>query len=201
MDELNGLAILTTKSYYYAGEKINGFLNFSLSEDVNIMGIRVFLLGDAKIHWNTSSDFLKRKSQVETNCDAVEEFLKIEKILMSNKINQETLLLKGPHVVWFEFTLPEKLPPSYEHPCARIRYRVQAEFSVTPSLRRQVECTFTALSIANLDTNPALQHPDSYKITRTLKRCNCCDYGNLTATFELFKGGYVPGEYSERILQ
>lgn len=100
----------------------------------------------------------------------------------------------GNYTYPFQIDLPNNIPSSFEHTFGKIRYSLQGTIDIPWAFDKHTVKTITVIS--NLDLNqlsPTLRQPYGLSETKILC-CGCCASDPITATFNVLKCGFVPGE-------
>lgn len=86
--------------------------------------ISIEFLGEANTSWMLNER--KVKSMIDNEAKAHQEFFHENKSLYNSNSGEIDTFTTGPHLFPFEFTLPLKIPTSFESDLGHIRYIIRA---------------------------------------------------------------------------
>ncbi|XP_059473874.1 arrestin domain-containing protein 17-like [Neocloeon triangulifer] len=94
----------------------------------------------------------------------------------------------------FEFSLPKRIPSSFEGSFGHVRYTVRAVMERPWASDLHTQAPFTVVCPLDLNANPSLAEP--VQVAKVKKFCSIwCASGPVNVTFTLASGGAVPGEF------
>ncbi|CAI5440892.1 unnamed protein product [Caenorhabditis angaria] len=175
-----------SKSSYYPGEKVEGFVEFNFDKDENLKvnSIEVTMNGEAHAHWQEGL----------LNHSAIINYTKhFIKVLADSKNS-------GKIVANFDFCfkLPDRVPPSFEGEFCDIRYFIHVKIEGGYGDLATLEKSFTVLPISNPQPNN-LKNPIIHMKT-SLKQPDSGIFGwfqndILELSGYIVKREYLSGEY------
>ena len=176
---------------YMAGDLIMGKVEFCLLDRVKINGIKLRLMGQAKVNWTEKKGNGRFETSVTFNEN--ENYVDIILSVLSKKNGQDLYLDKGKYTFPFEIRLPSQLPTSIEHTDGRIRYFLCSTIEIPWGLNKTYKLPITIISLLDLNRNLQLKLSQSVTNHKTIC-CLCCSQKPINIWFNLYKTGYVCGE-------
>jgi hypothetical protein len=175
---------------YSAGELVIGNVIVDLSDSMSMRGIRIKLLGRAKVHWS-----VRKGKNDQTHYRAEEVYVNETMCLFGSMGSDSNVRLEaGHHQYIFTVRLPDRLPSSFEGEHGYIRYTVEATIDKPWKFDHVTRTAFTVIGILDLNTE-ALEFRSPFTASNeTVVQCCCWTSGTVSATVMLNKRCFVPGE-------
>lgn len=175
---------------YFAGQLLSGRVVLMLSESMEMRGISLVLVGKGEVAWTESSTNSDNNSE-NTTYSASESYLNMTIGLFGN--GERTSLPAGEHTFIFSCTLPQALPSSFEGPLGHVRYYCKSIINRPWKFDTVSKRLFTVNAVVDLNyetsaMNSASNHNEKYLC------CFCCRSGPISASANINRIGYVPGE-------
>ncbi|XP_031355949.1 arrestin domain-containing protein 3-like isoform X2 [Photinus pyralis] len=193
--------VFLEKEEYAPGEIINGRVECNFASQNKVKGIRLKISGDAKVFWKISAFTYRRAQEVffETDLDLLEN---------------EMTFPPGTYTYPFTYTLPSTVPssmmegdPTYKKTVASyvvpfnlvdvyygcVQYIIKVTIERSWSTNISIEKLFKVMSSLDLTTISGLEK--SYELSIGKRPSSLFkDTGPITATIQMPRSGYVPGE-------
>ncbi|XP_015524636.1 arrestin domain-containing protein 17 [Neodiprion lecontei] len=172
---------------YLPGELVSGRIVANFSSPKEIRGLRVKVVGEAKVRWTVKRGKSRTVYRGEENY-----FSSLFHLIGSD--SGPTIELPAGHLVYpFSIQLPMGLPNSFEHKIGHIRYTIKATFDRPWKFDHEVKAAFTIVSAYNLNERPQA----ALSIHGNMQKSFCCfcmGKGNLSAIISIPSSGFVPGQ-------
>ncbi|XP_059473739.1 arrestin domain-containing protein 17-like [Neocloeon triangulifer] len=201
----------TQPAVFYSGQTMSGRIVVFNSNEDKFRGINVKIYGESSVKWRSS---LRRSS------DKRDGFLNNLDMLLSNKHNRsrytlhetnevyldhefpifggegEKLSLEpGEHSYPFTYTLPKKLPSSFEGELGFVRYTFKATVDRPWKTDCAAKVAFTVISPIDLNKDPNMASPTSVESIQKFGCCYCCCASGAVKVFvSVLTGGVVSGD-------
>lgn len=181
---------------YYAGQTVNGRVDFTFDSPKKVRGVYVKFKGEAKTSWNESStqkDAEGKSRDVTTNLTASEEYFQISYYLVGNKSGGEVELPAGKNTYDITCALPPALPSSFEGEFGYVRYTVKVTLDRPWKFDQDSKMAFTVISPLDLNLNPSYKEPLRFQFEKTFCCC-CCKSAPLSIDIIAPVTGYCCGQ-------
>ncbi|XP_071954678.1 arrestin domain-containing protein 3-like [Antedon mediterranea] len=191
MGRIRSLTIIldSTHPVYRCGEYVKGKVVTNLKEPCQLELVKVVLIGKAKVWW-------QQAGSVRTSRHFGEEklYVNLRQELWGGQFASQKLP-GGDAVMRFKFKLPQShLPTSFEAKFGFIRYYVEATVNPGPQSMNKI-CRKVFTIIDDIDVNaPCYLSPSTETKGLQIGCCWVCK-SQFTATFEINRKAYCPGEY------
>ena len=156
---------------YMAGDVIVGKVELCILDRVKINGIKLRLLGQAKVNWTEKKGNGRFETSVTFN--EMENYVDMVVQVLSKQNGADLHLDAGKYCFPFEIQLPARLPTSLEHSDGRIRYFLFGTVEIPWSLNKIVKLPITIISLLDLNRYPQLRQSHTVTNTKTIC-CLCC---------------------------
>ncbi|XP_056020506.1 arrestin domain-containing protein 3-like [Ostrea edulis] len=181
---------------YSAGQNVQGYLNVEVDKPLNLQCIRVYVKGEAFVHWTDQRMRGPAPLQTPTrHHSAHEEYFDFTSTLLGNNDNNapKITLLRGNYCYPFQFQLPQNLPSSFEGKYGHIRYTIKGTIEKPKRFSHVTKTAFSVIGPLDLNTFPQIDSPIGMTVTKNIC-CLCCTSGPLSAYLSLPRRGFVPGD-------
>lgn len=172
-----------------AGQSVVGAVCIQLSDSTNVTGVRLKLLGRAKVHWS-----VKRGKNSRTHYRAEELYINEHVYVFGASGGESARLEAGTHRYPFMFMLPPTVPSSFEGEVGYVRYTAEATMERPWKFNHVSRSAFTVISLVDLNMEPPEFKVPCQTSNDAVVECCCWTSGTVTATLKLSKRCYVPGE-------
>jgi len=192
IDYIRKFDIELEREYYYAGEKVCGYVVIENMENLKVRGVRLFLRGKAHVEWKITRGGERRTVKED-------QYFMDEKAVVWGKDKNDCegeipIMPRGDHKFPFEFQLPEcALPCSFESKIGTIRYYLRVILDIPYASHPQGLKYFTIIG-PHIDCMED-RYLSPLSANEQFRRCClCCMVGpvNLDATLE--RSAYCCGE-------
>lgn len=182
------------KTVFYPGEVVRGSCVVELRGDLKLRFLRMFMRGEAKVHWTESRSTGTRLGAYTEHYNAEVEYFSKKQILFGNDYSSElSTLTDGKKEFSFSFDLPsEGVCTSFEGKHGSIRYWLKAELSKPWTFNMKVKKAFTVITPIDIN-KPEFQVPVENNVEQTLC-CWFCRSGLISLSARTDRKGYCPGE-------
>lgn len=181
---------------YYAGQTVNGRIEYIFDSPKKVRGIHVKFKGEAHTEW--------RESKQEENADGKtqstdtlhtgnEEYFQIQYYLLGSSSGNEIEIPAGKQVYNFTCALPPVLPSSFEGHYGYVRYTVKVTLDRPWKFDQETKMAFTVINALDLNLNPSYKEPIHFQIEKTFC-CFCCASPPLSVDIQAPVSGYCPGQ-------
>ncbi|XP_026741455.1 arrestin domain-containing protein 17 [Trichoplusia ni] len=181
---------------YYAGQTVNGRIEYVFDSPKKVRGIHVKIKGEAHTEWCESKEEQNSEGKTETS-DTMhtghEEYFQISYYLLGSNSGNEIEIPSGKQVYNFTCTLPPVLPSSFEGQYGYIRYTVKVTLDRPWKFDQETKMAFTVLNAFDLNLNPSYKEPIHIQLEKTFC-CFCCASPPLSVDVQAPVSGYVPGQ-------
>ncbi|KAL5256054.1 hypothetical protein ACHWQZ_G011313 [Mnemiopsis leidyi] len=172
---------------YFAGETISGKVLLHVNHPIFIRGLFIQIKGDCNVHWTEKCNGYKAEPRHYRN---YQQCLGWSHFFLGNPRTLVTLE-PGAHEFEFNYTLPRKIPSSFEGSHGNIRYFVmsQLDWPGGNHFQQTLQCV-TVNSIFDLNLSPESKSSEERKTEHhqvLLRR-------SLKATLNVPRKGFVPGQ-------
>jgi len=198
---------------YFGGNIVTGRVRLVLEGDgKKARGVHVTLNGDSTVRWremeshhdnwkrnhNMGPRNMERRRLDRRGSDRQRRTFKSHESYVNTRVHlagdgSETQIPPGEHIYHFQFQLPLSLPSSFMGRYGKIVYSIKAVIDRPWKFDHETVTFFTVSGIYDLNTDPSAVLPFSksdYKMLGLL----CCQSGPISASVQLDRSGYVPGE-------
>ncbi|VVC95248.1 unnamed protein product [Leptidea sinapis] len=144
---------------YYAGQTVNGRIEYVFDSPKKVRGIHVKFKGEAHTEWSESKqeeDSQGKSQSSDTLHTGNEEYFQISYYLLGNNSGGEIEIPAGKQVYNFTCALPPVLPSSFEGEYGYVRYTIKVE-----PIHFQMEKTFCCFCCASLPLSVDVRAPVS----------------------------------------
>ncbi|XP_043478851.1 arrestin domain-containing protein 17-like [Leptopilina heterotoma] len=170
---------------YFPNDIVKGHVFLTLDGPKKCRGLRIKGTGEAKTSWSTSA------GKGQTRYTGHEEYFSKRQYLIGGEYD-DIELPHGESFFPFEFTLPSRLPSSFESKLGYIRYTIKATIDLPWKFDIETKSAFTVISKYDLNTDSNASSPVVESRTRNF---GCFSSSPpLTATLSMPVKGYVPGQ-------
>ncbi|XP_062614117.1 arrestin domain-containing protein 3-like [Saccostrea cucullata] len=182
---------------YYAGQNVQGYLNVEVDKPLNLQCIRVYVKGEAFVHWTDQR--MRGPAPLRTpgtrHHSAHEEYFDFTTTVLGSNENDapKLTLLRGNYCYPFQFQLPQNLPSSFEGEYGHVRYTIKGTIEKPKRFTHVTKTAFSVIGPLDLNTFPQIESPTGMTLTKNLC-CLCCTSGPISAFLSLPRRGYVPGD-------
>ncbi|EDV91347.1 arrestin domain-containing protein 17 [Drosophila grimshawi] len=195
---LKGCEVLLDNPWntYYAGQTVNGQVNFTFDSTKKVRGIIIRFLGEANTEWTEEKNVTTSENKTETettNLTGHEEYFKIQYYLLGGKNSPETELPAGTHTYPFTCALPQNLPSSFEGEFGHVRYTIKVTLDRPWKFDQNMKMAFTVIAPVDLNLNPRVKEPSKLDLEKSFC-CFCCRSGPLAVITSIPQTGYVSGQ-------
>lgn len=181
---------------YYAGQTINGRIEYVFDSPKKVRGIHVKFKGEAHTEWNESKQEESSDGKTESK-DTVhtgnEEYFQISYYLLGSNQGNEIEIPPGKNVYNFTCTLPPVLPSSFEGEHGYVRYTVKVTLDRPWKFDQETKMAFTVINALDLNLNPSYKEPIHIQLEKTFC-CFCCASPPLSVDVQAPVSGYCPGQ-------
>uniref|UniRef100_A0A1B0GIA7 Putative signal transduction n=1 Tax=Lutzomyia longipalpis TaxID=7200 RepID=A0A1B0GIA7_LUTLO len=181
---------------YYAGQTINGKVEFTFDSPKKVRGILIRFLGEANTSWEEREkrqDSEGKETEEITHLSGHEEYFQIQYYLLGGKNSGEIELNAGTHTYPFTCALPPTLPSSFEGEWGHVRYTVKVTLDRPWKFDQDSKMAFTVISPVDLNLNPRVKEQFKLDLEKSFC-CLCCRSGPLSAIVIVPVTGYVSGQ-------
>ncbi|KAG6444951.1 arrestin domain-containing protein 17 [Manduca sexta] len=181
---------------YYAGQTVNGRIEYVFDSPKKVRGIHVKFKGEAHTEWYESKQQENSEGKTEssdTMHSGNEEYFQISYYLLGSNSGNEIEIPEGKHTYNFTFTLPPVLPSSFEGEHGYIRYTVKVTLDRPWKFDQETKMAFTVINALDLNLNPNYKEPIHIQLEKTFC-CFCCASPPLSVDVQAPVSGYCPGQ-------
>lgn len=166
---------------FFNGETIRGQVYLCTTERLRFKNIQVAIIGKGYVKWyDPIHKWTWRANKPYVN--------------QSQIVCPDVELDLGNYCYHFEFTLPEHLPPSYEHSNAKIRYHILTTLGIPRGLDKKLIKTISVLRHMNLEKWPGLKVNVETSDEKQFFSGIFKSGSEVVTSLRIAKNGYVPGE-------
>ncbi|XP_063673910.1 arrestin domain-containing protein 2-like isoform X2 [Bolinopsis microptera] len=172
---------------YFAGETVRGKVLLHVNHPIYIRGLFIQIKGDCNVHWTEKCNGYKAEPRHYRN---YQQCLGWSHFFLGNP-RTVVKLEPGAHEFEFNYTLPRKIPSSFEGSHGNIRYFVmsQLDWPGGNHFQQTLQC-ITVNSIFDLNLSPDTKSSEERKTEHhqvLLRR-------SLKTTLNVPRKGFVPGQ-------
>ncbi|XP_059055527.1 arrestin domain-containing protein 2 [Achroia grisella] len=181
---------------YYAGQAINGRIEYVFDSPKKVRGIHVKFKGEAHTEWYESKQQENEQGKTEstdTMHTGNEEYFSISYYLLGSNTGNEIEISPGKQVYNFTCTLPPVLPSSFEGEFGYVRYTVKVTLDRPWKFDQETKMAFTVINALDLNLNPSYREPIHIQLEKTFC-CLCCASPPLSLDVQAPVKGYCPGQ-------
>uniref|UniRef100_A0A2A4K4A1 Arrestin C-terminal-like domain-containing protein n=1 Tax=Heliothis virescens TaxID=7102 RepID=A0A2A4K4A1_HELVI len=181
---------------YYAGQTINGRIEYVFDSPKKVRGIHVKIKGEAHTEWRESRNEENSEGKTEstdTMHTGHEEYFQVSYYLLGSNSGNEIEIPAGKQVYNFTCTLPPVLPSSFEGQYGYVRYTVKVTLDRPWKFDQETKMAFTVINAFDLNLNPSYKEPIHIQLEKTFC-CFCCASPPLSVDVQAPVSGYVPGQ-------
>jgi len=178
---------------YYGGNVVTGMVVLQLSEEKKARGVRVELTGESSVHWTerrTTGTGDNRRTETR-HYRSNETYVNQRVHVMGDGTQMQ--IAPGSYELPFQLQLPLNIPSSFIGEYGKIVYRIKAVVDRPWRFDHETHAFFTVDGLYDLNMDPSAASPltmTNHKMLGIL----CCKSGPISATVQLDRSGYVPGE-------
>jgi len=182
---------------YYAGQTVNGRVEFTFDSPKKVRGIVIKFTGEANTEW---TEVEKKRDQEGKEYEETErltgneEYFTIQYYLLGGKNSKEMELPAGNHSYPFTCALPPTLPSSYEGKWGHVRYTIKVTLDRPWKFDQDTKMAFTVITPVDLNQTPRCKVPAKLELEKSFC-CFCCRSGPLSVITRLPVGGFVSGQH------
>ncbi|CAH2049372.1 unnamed protein product, partial [Iphiclides podalirius] len=181
---------------YYAGQTVNGRIEYVFDKPKKVRGIHVKIKGEAHTEWSESKEEQdsQGKTQVtDTTHTGNEEYFQISYYLLGSNSGNEIEIPAGKQVYNFTCALPPVLPSSFEGQYGYVRYTIKVTLDRPWKFDQETKIAFTVINTLDLNLNPSYKEPIHMQMEKTFC-CFCCTSLPLSVDVRAPVSGYCPGQ-------
>ncbi|XP_039758552.1 arrestin domain-containing protein 17 [Pararge aegeria] len=181
---------------YYAGQTVNGRIEYVFDSPKKVRGIHVKFKGEAHTEWSESKeeqDFEGKTQSSDTLHQGNEEYFQISYYLLGSNTGNEIEIPPGRQVYNFTCALPPVLPSSFEGQYGYVRYTVKVTLDRPWKFDQDTKMAFTVINALDLNLNPSYREPIHFQMEKTFC-CFCCASPPLSVDVRAPVSGYCPGQ-------
>ncbi|XP_047506425.1 arrestin domain-containing protein 17 [Pieris napi] len=181
---------------YYAGQTVNGRIEYVFDSPKKVRGIHVKIKGEAHTEWSESKqeeDTDGKSQSSETLHTGKEEYFQISYYLLGSNTGNEIEIPSGKQIYNFTCTLPPVLPSSFEGEYGYVRYTVKVTLDRPWKFDQETKMAFTVINALDLNLNPSYREPLHFQMEKTFC-CFCCASPPLCVDIRAPVTGYCPGQ-------
>lgn len=189
------VSIVYDRPVYHGGELLNGQVQVHLEKALQLSKIKVKAIGQCEVRWVKKATNDKDRDIIYKNS---ESYLN-QSIVLYNKAHHE-ILGPGYYNYPFAILLPSPLPETFNTLFGNVSYFCKASVKTTESLFLKFKVIQPFKVHANVNVNSfgnVNEMATLHKTERLPLCCICCccfSTGKITASLNLNKKGYIPGE-------
>ncbi|XP_049871660.1 arrestin domain-containing protein 17 [Pectinophora gossypiella] len=181
---------------YYAGQTVNGRIEYVFDSPKKVRGIHVKFKGEAHTEWSESKEETDTEGKPISTDQMItgnEEYFTIQYYLLGSNTGNEIEIPAGKHVYNFTCALPPVLPSSFEGQFGYVRYTVKVTLDRPWKFDQETKMAFTVINALDLNLNPSYKEPIHMQMEKTFC-CFCCVSAPLTVDVYAPVSGYCPGQ-------
>ncbi|XP_072938001.1 arrestin domain-containing protein 17 [Epargyreus clarus] len=181
---------------YYAGQTVNGRIEYVFDSPKKVRGIHVKFKGEAHTEWSESKeeqDSEGKTQSTDTLHTGNEEYFQISYYLLGSSSGNEIEIPAGKQVYNFTCALPPVLPSSFEGKYGYVRYTVKVTLDRPWKFDQETKMAFTVINALDLNLNPSYREPIHIQMEKTFC-CFCCASPPLSVDVRAPVSGYCPGQ-------
>ncbi|XP_061379666.1 arrestin domain-containing protein 17 [Danaus plexippus] len=181
---------------YYAGQTVNGRIEYVFDSPKKVRGIHVKIKGEAHTEWSESKeeqDAEGKTQSTDTLHTGNEEYFQISYYLLGSNTGNEIEIPAGKQVYNFTCTLPPVLPSSFEGQHGFVRYTIKVTLDRPWKFDQETKMAFTVINALDLNLNPSYREPIHFQMEKTFC-CFCCASPPLCVDVRAPVSGYCPGQ-------
>ncbi|XP_045775884.1 arrestin domain-containing protein 17 [Maniola jurtina] len=181
---------------YYAGQTVNGRIEYVFDSPKKVRGIHVKFKGEAHTEWSESKqeeDSEGKTQSTDTLHQGNEEYFQITYYLLGSSTGNEIEIPAGKQVYNFTCALPPVLPSSFEGQYGYVRYTVKVTLDRPWKFDQETKMAFTVINALDLNLNPSYREPIHFQMEKTFC-CFCCASPPLSVDVQAPVSGYCPGQ-------
>ncbi|CAH0724924.1 unnamed protein product, partial [Brenthis ino] len=181
---------------YYAGQTVNGRIEYVFDSPKKVRGIHVKFKGEAHTEWSESKeeqDEQGKTRSTDTLHTGNEEYFQITYYLLGSSSGNEIEIPAGKQVYNFTCALPPVLPSSFEGQYGYVRYTVKVTLDRPWKFDQETKMAFTVINALDLNLNPSYREPIHFQMEKTFC-CFCCASPPLSVDVQAPVSGYCPGQ-------
>ncbi|XP_060804666.1 arrestin domain-containing protein 17 [Amyelois transitella] len=181
---------------FYAGQTINGRIEYVFDSPKKVRGIQVQFKGEAHTEWYESKQQENEQGKTESNDTTHtgnEEYFQVSYYVLGSSNGNEIEIPAGKQVYNFTCTLPPVLPSSFEGEYGYVRYTVKVTLDRPWKFNQDTKMAFTVINALDLNLNPSYREPIHIQMEKTFC-CFCCASPPLSVDVLAPVSGYCPGQ-------
>ncbi|KAJ2949368.1 hypothetical protein O0L34_g15281 [Tuta absoluta] len=186
---------------YYAGQTVNGRIEYEFDSPKKVRGIHVKFKGEAHVEWTESKeteasrqDGLEFKNTPDDQkVSGHEEYFQIQYYILGSSSGNEIEIPAGKHTYNFTCNLPPVLPSSFEGQHGYVRYTIKVTLDRPWKFDQETKMAFTVINALDLNLNPSYKEPIHMQMEKTFC-CFCCASAPLSVDVRAPVSGYCPGQ-------
>ncbi|XP_053611866.1 arrestin domain-containing protein 3 [Plodia interpunctella] len=181
---------------YYAGQTVNGKIEYTFDSPKKVRGIQVNFKGEAHTEWYESKQQENEQGKTESNDTTHtghEEYFQVSYYILGSSSGNEIEIPAGKQVYNFTCTLPPVLPSSFEGEFGYVRYTVKVTLDRPWKFNQDTKMAFTVINALDLNLNPSYREPIHIQMEKTFC-CFCCASPPLSVDVLAPVSGYCPGQ-------
>ncbi|CAH0399343.1 unnamed protein product [Chilo suppressalis] len=181
---------------YYAGQTVNGRIEYVFDSPKKVRGIHVKIKGEAHTEWCESKQEENSQGKTEstdTMHTGNEEYFQVSYYLLGSNTGNEIEIPPGKQVYNFTCTLPPVLPSSFEGEFGYVRYTVKVTLDRPWKFDQETKMAFTVINALDLNLNPSYREPIHIQLEKTFC-CFCCASPPMSVDVRAPVSGYCPGQ-------
>ncbi|CAK1542140.1 unnamed protein product [Leptosia nina] len=181
---------------YYAGQTVNGRIEYVFDSPKKVRGIHVKFKGEAHTEWSESKqeeDSDGKTQSTDTLHTGNEEYFQISYYLLGSNTGNEIEIPAGKQVYNFTCALPPVLPSSFEGEHGFVRYTVKVTLDRPWKFDQETKMAFTVINALDLNLNTSYREPIHFQMEKTFC-CFCCASPPLSVDVRAPVSGYCPGQ-------
>ncbi|XP_011700743.1 PREDICTED: arrestin domain-containing protein 2-like isoform X1 [Wasmannia auropunctata] len=187
---------------YAPGEIVTGDVTFDLAREKTIRALKLSIKGEANVNWERRRTTKDSQGHNRTHIDhfrASEQYFNLTYYLLGNTGgNGEVRLSAGFHRYFFNFSLPNNIPCSFEHANGHIRYTMKAVIDRPWRFDHECKIAFTVVASYDLNARSHLCLGVDDEVVESNFCCLCCfNLGTMKARIRIPTRGFVPGQSIE----
>ncbi|XP_014367457.2 arrestin domain-containing protein 17 [Papilio machaon] len=181
---------------YYAGQTVNGRIEYVFDSPKKVRGIQVQFKGEAHTEWRESkeeSDDQGKSQTTDTTHSGNEEYFQISYYILGSNSGSEIEIPAGKQVYNFTCALPPVLPSSFEGQHGYVRYTIKVILDRPWKFNQETKIAYTVINALDLNLNPSYKEPIHMQMEKTFC-CFCCTSLPLSVDVRAPVSGYCSGQ-------
>ncbi|XP_068233863.1 arrestin domain-containing protein 17-like isoform X1 [Palaemon carinicauda] len=172
---------------YFSGQEVRGYVRAVAGSEISCREITVTLKGKAVVHWTERRN--KRTYSYSNN-----ELYTQTNLVLWNGADANNKFPPGNHLFPFSFTLPSRLPTSFEGTSGKVIYTLKAVANIPWGIDHVEKLPIIVHNIYDLNLDPRSTQAISCSVVKTASYCCCFKTGPISFDISIPRSGYVPGE-------